>query len=110
MRTVDQYSEQLKMQGLTIEQYLEFTKTSMDDLENSMKPEAEKRIKDRYLLESVSEIEKIEVTDKEVEEDLERISKMYNVEKEEFIKMVGGTDMVKYDAKMRKTLDFLKNN
>ena len=109
-RMINQYAEQLKMQGLTIEQYLEFTKSSMDDLENSMKPEAEKRIKERYLLEGIAEEEKIDVTDKEVEEDLERISKMYNVEKEEFIKMVGGTDMVKYDAKMRKTLDFLKNN
>ena len=109
-RMINQYAEQLKMQGLTIEQYLEFTKSSMDDLESHMKPEAEKRIKERYLLESVSEEEKIDVTEKETEEDLERISKMYNVEKEEFIKMIGGLDMVKYDAKMRKTLDFLKNN
>ena len=109
-RMINQYAEQLKMQGLTIEQYLEFTKSSMDDLEKGMHPEAEKRIKERYLLESVAEEEKIEVTEKEVEEDLERISKMYNVEKEEFIKMIGGKDMIKYDARMRKTLDFLKNN
>ena len=52
----------------------------------------------------------VEVTKEEVEEDLERISAMYNVEKEEFIKMVGGTEMVEYDVKMRKTLEFLKNN
>ena len=109
-RMIDQYSEQLKMQGLTLEQYFEFTKTTFDDLENSMRPEAEKRIKERYLLEGIAEAEKIEVSDKEVESDLERISKMYNVEKEDFIKMIGGTEMVKYDAKMRKTLEFLKNN
>ena len=109
-RMLNQYSEQLKMQGLTIEQYLEFTKTSMEDLENNMHPEAEKRIKERYLLEAVQEKEKIEVTEEEVEKDLERISEMYNVSKEEFVNMVGGTDMVKYDAQMRKTLDFLKNN
>ena len=109
-RMIHQYQEQLKMQGLTIEQYLEFTKSTMGDLETQMHPEAEKRIKERYLLENVAELEKIDVTDKEAEEDLERISAMYNVSKEEFINMVGGYEMIKYDAKMRKTLDFLKNN
>lgn len=109
-RMVNQYAEQLKMQGLSIEQYLEFTKSTMDDLEKGMHPEAEMRVKERYLLEAVAEAENIDVTESEVEADLERISAMYNVEKEEFVKMIGGTDMVKYDAKMRKTLDFLKNN
>lgn len=109
-RMINQYAEQLRMQGLSIEQYLEFTKSTMHDLENQMKGEAETRVKERYLLESVAEAEKIEVTKEEVEEDLERISAIYNVEKEEFIKMVGGTEMVEYDVKMRKTLEFLKNN
>ena len=109
-RMINQYGEQLKMQGLSIEQYLEFTKTTMEDLENQMKPEALTRVKERYLLEAVAEEEKIEVTEKEVEEDVERISQMYGVEKDEFIKMIGGTEMVEYDVKMRKALDFLKNN
>ena len=109
-RMINQYGEQLKMQGLSIEQYLEFTKSTMEDLENNMKGEAELRVKERYLLEAVAEKENIQVTEKEVEEDIERISSMYGVEKEEFIKMIGGDDMIKYDVKMRKTLDFLKNN
>ena len=109
-RMINQYSEQLRMQGLSIEQYLEFTKSTMHDLENQMKPEAEARVKERYLLEEIAEVEKIEVTDEEVDADLERISSMYNVSKDEFVKMVGGTDMVQYDVKMRKALDFLKNN
>jgi len=109
-RMINQYSEQLKMQGLSIEQYLEFTKSTMEDLEKNMKPEAEMRIKERYLLEEVAEKENIEVTEKEVEEDVERISSMYGVEKDEFIKMIGGDEMIKYDVKMRKALDFLKNN
>ena len=41
---------------------------------------------------------------------IERISSMYGVEKDEFIKMIGGDEMIKYDVKMRKALDFLKNN
>ena len=109
-RMINQYAEQLKMQGLYIEQYLEFTKSTMEDLENQMKPEAEMRLKERYLLEAVAEEEKIEVTEKDVEEDIERISSMYNIEKDEIVNMIGGVDMIKYDVKMRKALEFLKEN
>lgn len=109
-RMINQYTEQLKMQGLSIEQYLEFTKSTMEDLESQMKPEAEMRLKERYLLEAVAEKENIEVTEKDVEEDIERISAMYNIEKDEIVKMIGGDDMIKYDVKMRKALEFLKEN
>ena len=109
-RIINQQAEQMKMQGLSIEQYLEFTKSTMEDLENQIKPEAENRVKERYLLEAIVEEEKIDATDKEVEEDIERISEMYNVEKDELVNMMGGVEMVKYDVKMRKALEFLKNN
>lgn len=109
-RIINQQAEQMKMQGLSIEQYLEFTKSTMEDLENKIKPEAENRVKERYLLEAIVEEEKIDATDKEVEEDIERISKMYNVEKDELVNMMGGVEMVKYDVKMRKALELLKNN
>ena len=107
-RIINQQAEQMKMQGLSIEQYLEFTKSTMEDLENQIKPEAENRVKERYLLEAIVEEEKIDATDKEVEEDIERISKMYNVEKDELVNMMGGVEMVKYDVKMRKALELLK--
>ncbi len=109
-RIINQQAEQMKMQGLSIEQYLEFTKSTMEDLENQIKPEAENRVKERYLLEAIVEEEKIDATDKEVEEDIERISEMYNVEKDELVNMMGGVEMVKYDVKMRKALELLKNN
>lgn len=109
-RIINQQAEQMKMQGLSIEQYLEFTKSTMEDLENQIKPEAENRVKERYLLEAIVEEEKIDATDKEVEEDIKRISEMYNVEKDELVNMMGGVEMVKYDVKMRKALELLKNN
>ena len=109
-RMIHQYSDQLKMQGLSIEQYLEFTQSTMEDLENQMKPQAEDRIKERYLLEEIANKENIEVTDKEVEEDIEKLSNMYNIEKDQLVNMIGGTEMIKYDVKMRKALEFLKEN
>ena len=100
----------MRMQGLTLEQYFEFTKTNMEQLETQLKPEAEMRIKERYLLEAISEKEKIEVDDKETETHLEEIANTYNVEKEEILNQIGGMDMIKFDLKMKKALEILKNN
>ena len=109
-RMIYQYSEQLKQQGFSLEQYLEFTKSTMENLEEQMKEPAISRIKERYLLESVSEKENITVTKKEVEEDIKKVSKMYQMKSDEFLEAIGGFEVMEYDSKMRKTLEFLKNN
>lgn len=107
-RMLKQYQEQLKYQGITLEQYYEFTKTTEADLKNKMKDEALKRIKSRYLLEGIVEKEKIEVTEEEANEDAEKLAIMYQTTKEELLKMYGGIEMMKYDAQMRKALDILR--
>ena len=76
----------------------------------NMEPEATKRIKYRYLLEAVAEAEKIEVTDEEADKDAEEMAQNYGISKEELLKAFGNMEVLKYDAKMRKTLEFLKNN
>ena len=68
------------------------------------------RIKERYLLEAVSEKEKIEVDDKESEEHLEEIANIYNIPKDDLLNQIGGIEMIKFDLKMKKALEFLKNN
>ena len=109
-RMMHQFEEQLKMQGLTLDQYMEFSKMSHDDFHKNMEPEATKRIKYRYLIEAVAEKEKIEVTDEEAEKDAEEMAKNYGISKEELVKAFGGMEVLKYDSKMRKTLNFLKEN
>ena len=109
-RMIHQYSDQLKMQGLSIEQYLEFTQSTMEDLEKQMEPEAENRVKERYLLEEIAVKENIDASDEEVKENIEKLSSMYNIDKDKLVDMMGGTEMVKYDVKMRKALEFLKEN
>ena len=109
-RMIHQFEEQLKMQGLKMEQYLEFSKMTMDDVHKNMEPEATKRIKYRYLLEAVAEAEKIEVTDEEADKDAEEMAQNYGISKDELLKAFGSMEVLKYDAKMRKTLEFLKNN
>ena len=109
-RMMHQFESQLKMQGLTLDQYMEFTKMSHEDFHKNMEPEAIKRIKYRYLIEAVAEKEKIEVTDEEAEKDADEMAKNYGISKEELVNAFGGMDVLKYDSKMRKTLNFLKEN
>lgn len=109
-RMTHQYEDQLKMQGLSLEQYFEFTKTTMNDLKEKMKDEAIKRIKYRYLLEEVSSKEDIKVTDAEAKKEADKMASNYGMETEEFLKEFGGLDMMKYDAQMRKAIEIIKEN
>ena len=105
---VHQYGDQLSYQGLTLEQYYQFTKTTEQDLRDKMKDEAEKRVKSRYLLEGIVEKENIDVTDEDADKDATELSTQYQMTKEEFIKAFGGLESLKYDMRMRKALDILK--
>ena len=109
-RMMHQYEEQLSMQGLSLDQYLQFTKSTRADMEKMMAPEAEAHVKTRYLLEAVAEAEKIEVTDKEAKEEAKKVSEMYGVTEDDFINMIGGLEVMKYDCKMKKAMEFLKEN
>lgn len=107
-RMIHQFEEQLRMQGLTIEQYYEFTKTDHEAMHKQMEPEATKRVKYRYLLEKVAEVEKIEVSDKEAEEKADEMATNYGISKEELLKAYGSLDVVKYDMKMRNAIEVIK--
>ena len=109
-RMLDSYDQRLRTQGLNLDQYLEFSKKKIEDLESELKPEAEKNITYRYMMEEIAKLEKIEVTDEEADAEAERLSIMYNMTKEELIKAFGGREFLLYDTKMRKALEFLKNN
>ena len=109
-RMLDNYDQRLHMQGLSLDQYLKFSNKKIEELEDELKPEASKNVKYRYMMEEISNLEKIEVTDEEADKEAERLSIMYNMTKEELIKAFGGKDFLIYDTKMRKTLDFLKEN
>ncbi len=109
-RMIHQYEDQLRMQGISLNQYLEFTKSSMEDLEKNMNPEALKRIKYRYLLEEIAKKEKIEITDADAKKEAKKLAENYNLEEADFLSKFGGIEMVKYDLQMRKAIEILKNN
>ena len=109
-RMLRQYEENLKMQGITLEQFYQFTNSDEAALKDQMKEEALKRVKERLLLEAIKEQEKIEATEEEVEKEADSLAAKYNMKKDEFLILFGGLEMVKYDLEMRKTIEFLKDN
>ena len=107
-RMIHQFEDQLKMQGLTLEQYAEFTGMTHEKLHEQMEPEATKRIKYRYLLEKVAEVENIEISDEDAEKSAEEMAANYGITKEELLKAYGSLDVVKYDMKMRNAIEIIK--
>jgi FKBP-type peptidyl-prolyl cis-trans isomerase (trigger factor) len=86
------------------------TKSSIEDMEKQLEGEAKKNLTYRYMIEEISKLENIDVNDKDVDKETERLAELYQMKKEELVDAFGGLDMIKYDLKIRKTIDFLKEN
>lgn len=109
-RLIHRFEEQIKMQGISLELYYQFTKTTEKDLRNQLEKEAYSHVLYRLMLEEISKLEKLEVTDEEASAEASKLAEKYNMKEEEFLKAFGGIEMVKYDLEMRKVIDYLKEN
>ena len=107
-RMVKQYEETLKMQGLSLEQFYQFTNSDESKLREQMKEEATKRITYRLMLEEIAKVENIEVSDSDAKKEAKEMASKYQMKEEEFLNAFGGLDMMKYDMKMRKAIEVLK--
>ena len=85
---VDNYRYELQMQGLTLEQYFEFTKGNLEDLKMNIQPQAINMLKSRYLLEAIVEKENIEVSDDEITAEIKKMAEMYNITEEEVKRVI----------------------
>lgn len=107
-RMVKQYEETLRMQGLSLEQFYQFTNSDESKLKEQMKEEATKRITYRLMLEEIAKVEKIEISDDDANKEVKDMASKYNMKEDEFLNAFGGFDMMKYDMKMRKAIEVLK--
>ena len=105
---IHQYEEQLKMQGLSLEQMMQITGKTHEDFHKQFEGEAIKRIKYRYLIEEVAKVEKIEFTEKEVKAEAKKMAENYGITVEDLIKAYGTLDIVKYDMTMHKAIEMIK--
>lgn len=106
---VDDFAQRLQMQGLSLDQYFQFTGLTRETFFEQVKPQAEKRIKTRLVLEAVAEAEKFEVTDEEYKAELQKMADSYSMKIEEIEDMVGEFEQkaIKSDIKIKKALDFV---
>lgn len=107
-RMLKQFEQQVGMQGVTLDQYCEFAKTSVDKLKENLINPATDRVKSRMVLEKIAEEEKLTANEKEIDEEVTRLAKLYQMTEEELIKSFQGKDMIGYDLKMQKALNILK--
>ena len=96
-RLMTRFEEQMKMQGISLDVYYQFTNSTEKDLRAQMEKEAYNNVLYRLMLEEVMKLEKIEVSMKEAEKEAEELAKKYQMEKEEFLKQFGGLELVQYE-------------
>ena len=104
---VQNYEQRMMQQGLTLNKFMELTGQTMEQLRDSMKDDAAKRIKINLALSEIAKNEKIEVNDADVNNEYEKMSKMYGISMED-IKVYVPEDNIRSDLKIQKTLDLLK--
>ncbi|KKY02228.1 MULTISPECIES: trigger factor [Paraclostridium] len=100
---------QLQYQGLQLEQLLQMTGRSIEDLRNEKREEATKLVKSSLILEAIAKAENVEVSEADVDAEVEKMAKMYNMEVEKIKSVMRPTDLedIKGQLKIRKTIDLL---
>lgn len=109
---VDEFAQRIQMQGLTMEQYFQFTGASYDQLVEQVKPQAEKRIQSRLVLEAVAKAENITATDEDYEEELKVMAEAYQMEVDKVREMLSkkSADQIREDIAVRKAAQFAVEN
>ena len=90
---VDDFSRRMQAQGLSMEQYFQFTGMTIDKLMEEMKPQALKRIQTRLVLEKIAEVENIQPSEERVEEEIGKMAEMYKMEKDKLRELIGDIEL-----------------
>ena len=85
---IDDFARRIQSQGLTMEQYMQFTGATRETMQEQMKPQAVKRIQSRLVLEKVAEVENIQISDEKLDEELKKLAEMYKMELDKFKELV----------------------
>ena len=103
---VRDYDTRLRMSGLDLNMYLQYTGMDLDALRKQMRPQAERQVKTRLALEKVAELENIEISEEELTKELERIAEGNKITVDQ-VKEYVGEDAVRDDLKVQKALDIV---
>lgn len=106
---IEDYARRLQSQGISFEQYLQFTGSTVEQLQDQMRPQAELRLRTRLVLEAVAEAEKIEPSEELVDAEIKKMSENYKMDAEQIKTIMGeaGMAQMKADMAVQETVDFL---
>lgn len=109
---IDEFAQRMQMQGLSMEQYFQFTGATLDKMMEQVKPQAETRIKSRLVLEAVAAKEGIEATEEDYEEEIKTMAEVYQMEPDKIKEMLPEKSVkgIKGDIAVKKAAEFVVNN
>ena len=108
----DDFAQRIQMQGISLEQYFQFTGLTRETFLEQMKPQAEKRIKSRLVLEAVAKAENIQVSDDEYNDEIKKMAEAYQMEVAKLEEMIGEFDKkaIREDLCIKKAVEFVVEN
>ncbi len=111
-RMVEDFAQRLQQQGLSVEQYFQYTGVTAEKIIEDMKPQAVKNIQSRLVLEAVVKAENIEVSDAEFEEELNKMAEQYKMEIEKIKEFMGEYEskQIREDIAIQKAVDVIVNS
>ena len=109
---LENFAQRIQAQGITLEQYMQFTGLTAQTMMEQLKPEALKRIQSRLVLEAVAAAEKMEATEEDFEAEVKSMAEAYQMEADKVKELLGeqGAKQVKEDICVRKAADFIVDN
>ena len=109
---INDYARRMQAQGLPLDQYMEFTGMTMENLRDQMKPNAERSIKTRLTLETVAKTENIEAEEADMDKELQKIADQYKMELDKIKELFGEAErkQMAADIKVQKAVEFLVSN
>ena len=107
-----EFAQRMQSQGLTMEQYFQFTGLTADKMMEEMRPQAVKRIETRLVLEAIAKAENIEITDEKVDEEIAKMAEMYKMEVEKLKEYMGEAEkeQMKADMAVQEAVTILVDN
>ena len=109
-RMVQEFGQRIQQQGLDLQTYFQISGQDESQLREQMKDDAEQRVKTNLTLSAIADEENIEVTDEDIDKELEKMSSQFNISVEDIKQTLGNTDIIKNDVRIQKVIDLLRDN
>lgn len=109
---MDSFAQRLQQQGLSLDQYMQFTGMTADKMMDEMRPQAEKRIKTRLVLETIVKAENIEISDERLDEEITKMAEAYQMEADKLKEFMGDREkeQMKQDMAVQEAITFVIEN